>query len=69
MPGMTGLFFASQLLQMRPGLPVILMTGYRASLTPERVEAAGIGQLLLKPTSVHSLGAAVHAARSAQPVH
>jgi two-component system, cell cycle sensor histidine kinase and response regulator CckA len=66
---MTGLLLASQLRQIRPALPIILMTGYSASLTSERVEAAGIRQLLLKPTSVHSLGAAVHAALSAHPSH
>jgi CheY-like chemotaxis protein/anti-sigma regulatory factor (Ser/Thr protein kinase) len=69
MPGMTGLVLATRLLQVRPGLPIVLMTGYSASLTSERVEAAGIRQLLLKPTSIHSLGAAAHAALSAQPRH
>ena len=68
MPGMTGLLLASQVQQIRPGLPVILMTGYSASLTSERVEAAGVRQLLFKPTSISSLGAAVHAAlASARP--
>ena len=67
MPGMTGLILASQLLQIRPGLPIILTTGYRASLTSEGVEAAGIRQLLIKPTSIPALGAAVHAALSARP--
>lgn len=69
MPRMTGLLLANRLLQIRPGLPIILMTGYSASLTSERVEVAGIRQLLLKPTSIHSLGTAVHAALSAQPPH
>ncbi|MDB6130796.1 MAG: hypothetical protein JWM04_1903 [Verrucomicrobiales bacterium] len=66
MPGMTGLQLASQLLQIRPGLPIILMTGYSASLTPERVQAAGIRQLILKPMTIHSLSSAVHAALSSQ---
>ena len=69
MPGMTGLLLASQLLQIRPGLPIILMTGYNASLMSERVKAAGIRQLLLKPISIRSLGAAVQAALSAEPPH
>jgi CheY-like chemotaxis protein len=64
MPETTGLQLASELLKIRPGLPIILMTGYSASLTPERVRAAGIRQLLLKPTSMRSLGTAVHAALS-----
>jgi PAS domain S-box-containing protein len=66
MPGMTGLLLASQVRQIRPGLPIILMTGYSASLTSERVEAAGVCQLLFKPTSIASLGAAVHAALSSE---
>ncbi len=69
MPGMTGLFLAMQLRQIQPGLPVILMTGYSLSLPSERVEAAGICQLLLKPTNIHSLGVAVHAALALQPTH
>jgi signal transduction histidine kinase len=66
MPGMTGLFLAGQLLKIRPGLPIVLMTGYSSSLTAAQVEAAGIRQLLFKPTTIHSLGTAVHAALSAK---
>jgi len=62
MPEMTGLYLAAQLRQIRPGLPVILMTGYSLMLRAERLEAAGVCGLLLKPTSVRSLGVAVHAA-------
>ncbi len=65
MPGMTGLQLASRLRQTRPDLPILLMSGYTASLTPERIAAAGISQLLLKPVSLHMLGSAVHAALSA----
>ncbi len=53
MPGMTGLLLASRLLQIRPGLPIILMTGYSAMLTSEQAEAVGIRQLLLK-TDYHA---------------
>ena len=69
MPGMTGLLLASRLREIRPELPVILMTGYTLSLTAERVEAVGICQLLLKPTSIHSLGTAVHAALAPTSSH
>jgi PAS domain S-box-containing protein len=64
MPGMTGLALAGQLLEIRRTLPIILMTGYSLALTPERIAAAGVRQLLLKPIGIHSLGAAVHAALS-----
>ena len=45
---------------IRPGLPILLMTGYSGSLMPERIESAGIRQLLLKPATLHALGTAVH---------
>jgi PAS domain S-box-containing protein len=64
MPEMTGLALATQLRAIRPGLPIILTTGYGLSLTPERLAAAGIGQLLLKPTTLHSLATAVQMALS-----
>lgn len=66
MPGMTGTDFASRLRQIRPGLPIILTTGYGMSLTPERLKEAGICQLLPKPTTICLLGTAVHAALSDQ---
>jgi PAS domain S-box-containing protein len=64
MPGMTGTTLAAQLQLIRPGLPIILMTGYSAVLTPEKVRALGIRQLLHKPASYEAIGAAVHAALS-----
>ncbi len=38
------------------------MTGYSDLPTPERTNARGIRQILLKPASVQTLAAAVHAA-------
>ncbi len=60
MPSMSGLDLAEQLLQLRPELAVILTTGYNASLTPERVRALGVRQLLLKPLTLAALADAVH---------
>ncbi len=62
MPRMTGLALARELQQIRPGLPIILTTGYSQTLKPDGVEAAGVRRLLLKPFSIESLGTAVHAA-------
>ncbi len=67
MPSMTGLLLASNLREIRPGIPVIMMTGYTAPRMSERVAAAGIHNLLLKPITIHSLGVAVHAALTAMP--
>ena len=66
MPGMSGILLASQLRKIQPGLPVILMTGYSVSLTPEVLEAAGVRQLLLKPINLHALGTAVSGALAAK---
>jgi CheY-like chemotaxis protein len=55
MPKMTGVELARQLLQRRPGLPVILYTGYSEELTEEIVTAAGIRGLLRKPVDIERL--------------
>lgn len=64
MPGMTGMTLAREIHGIQPGLPIILMTGYSPSLTPEIVKAVGIRQLLLKPTGLRVLAVAVRAALS-----
>jgi CheY-like chemotaxis protein len=60
MPGLTGLDFARQIRAIRPDLPIVLITGYTATLTTERVQAMGMSDLLLKPISVATLGTTVH---------
>ena len=62
MPVMSGVDFAQRLVQMRPGLPVILTTGYPGSLKLEQIRAFGVREILLKPPSIQTLGAAVHRA-------
>jgi CheY-like chemotaxis protein len=64
MPTMSGLELAVELRKIRPDLPIILMTGYSVSLTPQAIEAVGIRQLLMKPASLRALADAVHAALS-----
>jgi PAS domain S-box-containing protein len=67
MPRMAGTELARQLLLIRPTLPIILVTGYSASLTGESVQAMGIRELVLKPLSRHSLGEAVDRVLKANP--
>ncbi|MEO7599635.1 MAG: ATP-binding protein [Opitutus sp.] len=62
MPGMTGIELARQILQLRPELPVVLMTGYAATIDGEQARAQGIAELLLKPHSLTTLGLAVRRA-------
>jgi nitrogen-specific signal transduction histidine kinase/ActR/RegA family two-component response regulator len=49
MPGMTGIDLARRLLQLRPGLPIILSTGYGNALSEERVRAMGLAGFAMKP--------------------
>ena len=67
MPGMTGLQLAGALRDIRPALPVMLMTGYNISLTTDRV--AAIGNILHKPFTIHTLGTAVHATLTGTTYH
>lgn len=49
MPDITGTEFAEALHEMRPTLPIVLMTGREQSLQPDRLRAAGIREVLKKP--------------------
>jgi two-component system, cell cycle sensor histidine kinase and response regulator CckA len=59
MPTLTGIALAERIHAIRRDLPVILTTGYSATLTSESVAAMGIERLLIKPLAVDVLGAAV----------
>ncbi len=68
MPGMTGDVLAQAVHRVRPGLPVVIVTGYSYRLTPERLAEVGAAAVLQKPLSLAVLeaavAAAVHVARS-----
>ncbi len=49
MPQMTGDVLAKKLLNVRPDIPVILCTGFSASITEEKARAMGIKAFLMKP--------------------
>lgn len=59
MPVMPGTQLAQKLLQLRPDLPIILVTGYAASLTPADTAALGIRALLEKPMAAATLAETV----------
>ena len=62
MPLMTGVEFARQAALIRPGMPIILTTGYIGQLQDREAQGqVGIRDLLLKPPSIQSLGTLVHA--------
>jgi two-component system cell cycle sensor histidine kinase/response regulator CckA len=55
MPRMTGMEVAQQLLKLRPGLPVILYTGYSDEISEEQVLGSGIRALINKPVDTGRL--------------
>jgi CheY-like chemotaxis protein len=59
MPHLSGLELAAELLKMRPGLPIIICTGYSETLTPEKVRALGVRELLPKPLAPLQLAQSV----------
>jgi DNA-binding NtrC family response regulator len=59
MPGLTGDVIARELRRLRPGLPVVLMTGFSHTVTAERARELGVAALLHKPVSARDLVTAV----------
>jgi PAS domain S-box-containing protein len=59
MPGLSGAELARLLLEIRPELPVILATGYSTTINPEKAQAMGIREMLVKPNTRQSLGEAI----------
>jgi PAS domain S-box-containing protein len=55
MPGLTGEELAIQTMEIRPGMPVILCTGFSKKMTAKRVNALGIQGFLTKPLTLEQL--------------
>jgi len=50
MPQLSGVELARQLLRLRPGLPILILSGFSGAWTPEAVRSLGVADLLVKPT-------------------
>jgi len=59
MPHFSGIEFARCVWELRPETPVLLTTGYSATLDGQRARDLGFAELLLKPYTVHTLGEAL----------
>ncbi len=59
MPQMSGLELAAQLRKIRPGLPIILATGYSKAVDDRTLHEAGVQEIVMKPISLKDLAAAV----------
>lgn len=62
MPGMEGGELAARVLQIRPDLPVLLLTGYADPSMEKELRQIGVLEVLAKPISAQKLGEAVRRA-------
>ncbi len=62
MPDVTGLELAERVRQLRPELPVLLVTGYSEAVTSEALERAGVSECIMKPMVEEQLARAVRRA-------
>ena len=59
MPEMDGIELSTEILKLRPDIPILLCTGFSAQIVPERARRAGIRQVLMKPLLVGTLAQAI----------
>ena len=59
MPGMTGSDLARRILQIRPGLPIILCTGFSNLISEEKARIYGIKGFAMKPLAKNDLAALI----------
>ena len=62
MPGMSGAELGVELLKIKPGLPIILCTGFSEVIDEKKAKAAGFKGFLLKPVLRKQLAHAVREA-------
>ncbi|MGC4118145.1 MAG: PAS domain S-box protein [Myxococcales bacterium] len=59
MPNCSGIELANALIQLRAGIPIVLVSGYLSESLRAEAKLAGIDELVLKPFSAEDLSAAV----------
>ena len=55
MPGMTGDQLTAQVVAVRPGLPIVICSGYSSNLNSEQVPRTGVFAVLQKPLARNTL--------------
>ena len=66
MPQMTGGQLATEILKIRPAMPIVLCTGFSEGLTEEQAAVLGIRAFLWKPFSLREIAVAIR--RVLQPI-
>jgi CheY-like chemotaxis protein len=59
MPSMSGMKLATELLKIRPDIPIILCTGHSVTVSPETAKQKGIKEFLMKPLAKRELAEAI----------
>ena len=59
MPGMTGYQLAGELMSIRPGIPVVICTGFCDDNDVQRAESMGVKGFLMKPVATRDLAGTV----------
>ena len=59
MPGMVGIDLAREIHNIRPDLPIVLLTGFIEDLPEETIRSAGVRRLVVKPATMQEIGAAL----------
>jgi signal transduction histidine kinase/ActR/RegA family two-component response regulator len=67
MPGITGLELAAEARRIRPGLPVLLCTGFSRVVDEASTRRAGVREVLMKPLVARDLAQAVRRALGQPP--
>ena len=62
MPGLTGEKLAQEMLRIRPDLPIILATGFSATIREDEILARGIRGFVMKPFSTGEIAEKIRAA-------
>jgi two-component system, cell cycle sensor histidine kinase and response regulator CckA len=60
MPGLSGGELTRRLLEIRPDLPIFLITGFSDLMDEEQAKAMGVRELIAKPFSIADLATPVH---------
>jgi DNA-binding NtrC family response regulator len=67
MSQMTGDQLARRIWEIRPGIPVILCTGYNEMMSEDKAVAMGIRKFILKPIDKDELAGAIRSALNSSP--
>ncbi|HOE12032.1 MAG TPA: PAS domain S-box protein [bacterium] len=68
MPHLTGIELAREISKIRPGIPILLCTGYGESLIGQNIQMSGICEILKKPFDELALARAIRRAMENQEV-